>query len=189
MLGSRTSALAVLAGGLLITLAACGVTTTGGTPTSAVTSQLPATTAGATAPASTAPATTAPASAPAPTPSVVIETATSETSEFVTPSGNIGCAITTSGARCDIGDRSWTAPPKPASCPLDYGNGVSVGANGAQLTCAGDTLLHLTTTVLAYGHGVRNGPYLCVSQSAGMRCDNETTKHGFTLAKEAYTLF
>jgi hypothetical protein len=43
--------------------------------------------------------------------------------------------------------------------------------------------------VLAYGHGVRDGQVLCVSQPAALRCEYVATGHGFTLAKEAYTLF
>ncbi len=183
----------MLAGALLLTLGACTTTTTAGpavtVPAPGITATGSATSGVAAAGATSAGATTPASSPTAATPSVVIETATSETSVFVTPSGNIGCGITATNARCDIGDRSWTAPPKPASCKLDYGNGVSVDATGAHVACAGDTLLHVTTTVLAYGHGLRNGQFLCVSQPTGVRCDDETTGHGFTLAKEAYTLF
>jgi hypothetical protein len=169
----------MLAGAVLLTLGACTTTTAG--PAVAVSSPgITGTTTDAATPGATTPGATA---------SVVIATVSGDTTLFLTPSGNIGCAVTASGARCDIGDRFWTAPPKPASCQLDYGNGVSVSASGAGVSCAGDTLLHSSTNVLAYGHGIRNGQVQCVSQSTGVRCEYLATGHGFTIAKEAYTLF
>src|SRR4051794_8059874 len=59
---------------------------------------------------------------------------------FVSPSKNIGCSLSDSGARCDIGDRTWAPPPKPPDCDVDFGQGVTVvGTSPATLTCAGDT--------------------------------------------------
>jgi hypothetical protein len=180
----------MLAGAVLLALSACTAATVTAGP--AVTVPAPgAPTSGDTAPGATTPSRTPASAAPsAATPSVVIATVSGDTpSFFITPSKNIGCSMTTSGARCDIGDRSWSAPPKPASCKLDYGNGVSVSASGATVSCAGDTVLNVTTNVLAYGHGISNGQVECVSQSTGVRCEYLATGHGFTLAKEAYTLF
>jgi hypothetical protein len=190
MVRSRARAVAMLAGGVLLTLGACTANTTTAGPAVTV-SASGAPTPGTTAPGATTPsATTADSTAPAATtPSATIVTVTGDTSFFITPSKNIGCAVTTSGARCDIGDRSWTTPSKPASCHLDYGNGLVVSASGAAVSCAGDTLLYVSTSVLPYGQGVRNGQMQCVSQSTGVRCEDLATGHGFTLAKEAYTLF
>jgi hypothetical protein len=189
MVRSRPRAVAMVAGAVLLTLGACTATTTTAAPAVTV-SASGAPTPGTTTPSATAPNGTADSTAPAAaTPSANIVTVTGDTSFFITPSNNIGCAVTTSSARCDIGDRSWTVPPKPASCQLDYGNGLVVSASGAAVSCAGDTVLHVTTSVLPYGHGVRNGQMQCVSQSTGVRCEDLATGHGFTLAKEAYTLF
>ena len=181
---SRPRMLAVLAGTLLFTLAGCGTTNAGTGAPVAGGSQTPSGTV-AMAPLDTTP----PQSTPASTPSVVIQTVSGDTSFFVTPSGNIDCAVTATYARCDIGDRTWSAPPKPTDCPLDYGNGAVVDSTGARLSCAGDTLLHVTTNVLPYGHGVQDGQVLCVSQPAGVRCQYGATGHGFLLSKEHYTLF
>lgn len=184
MVRSGPRAVAMLAGTVLLTLGACTATTT--TAGSVVSASAP----GTTTPGATTPGTTTPGTGtPSATASVVIATVSGDTTLFVTPSGNIGCAVDATGARCDIGDRLWTASPKPASCMLDYGNGVSVSASGAVVSCAGDTLLHSSTNVLAYGHGIRNGQVQCVSQSTGVRCEYLATGHGFTLAREAYTLF
>lgn len=82
-----------------------------------------------------------PSPTPAPTPITV-----SGTKLFHTPTGNIGCvmsdAVAPASARCDIGDRTWKSPPKPADCPNDYGNGVEVSDKKGQFVCAGDTVLH-----------------------------------------------
>src|SRR5258706_3939129 len=47
---------------------------------------------------------------------------------FMSPSGNIGCALSETGARCDIRDRSWTPPPRPATCDVNFGLGATVVA-------------------------------------------------------------
>jgi len=104
---------------------------------------------------------------------------------FQSPSKNIGCVIGPSiGARCDIRVRSWHAPPKPKSCPLDFGNGLTVGKHGrGRFTCAGDTVLG-QGHVLPYGQAIRRGHYRCVSLTIGMRCVNQLTQHGFKISRQ-----
>lgn len=120
---------------------------------------------------------------PGPSP-VAVEEAT-----FVSPSGNIGCYLDKSGARCDIGRKNWEPPPAPADCDLDWGAGVSVyEAEEASFTCAGDTVLGAKEK-LAYGKSLRAGDFLCSSDSKAMRCENTESGHGFTLAVEQYNLF
>jgi hypothetical protein len=108
---------------------------------------------------------------------------------FRSPSGNIGCAMDRSfGVRCDIAKRDWPLPRKPASCDLDYGQGVSVGSRGrAYFVCAGDTVLG-ARRVLAYGRTVVVGRYSCTSAVGGMACRNRTSGHGFTLSRQRYRL-
>ena len=108
---------------------------------------------------------------------------------FVSPSGNIGCYLDKSGARCDIGRKNWEPPPAPADCDLDWGAGISVsGTKEATFTCAGDTVLGAQEK-LAYGTAVRAGDFTCSSDSKAMRCENTKSGHGFTLAVERYDLF
>jgi len=107
---------------------------------------------------------------------------------FVSPSKNIGCSLSDSGARCDIGDRTWAPPPKPAECDVDFGQGVTVvGTSPATLTCAGDTVL-VGDDVLDYGRVATRGDFECRSTKASMACRNVKTNHGFSIAKEKYTL-
>jgi len=109
---------------------------------------------------------------------------------FRSPSGNIGCFIDTSlGVRCDIAERNWSPPAKPASCDLDYGQGVSVfRSRRARFVCAGDTALN-QARVLRYGQRITRGAYTCTSRTDSMRCNWSHGKHGFRLSRQAYRLY
>jgi hypothetical protein len=111
------------------------------------------------------------------------------TFQFTTPSKNIGCIVAADAARCDIVQKTWKAPPKPAECTLDYGKGLAVGTEQkATVVCAGDTVLG-SKEILAYGKAVRFRTFSCESQSSGVRCRNEKSEHGFTISRDAYTVF
>ncbi len=109
--------------------------------------------------------------------------------DFVTPSKNIGCFMSADSARCDIAKKSWKAPPQPADCDLDWGNGLSVDADGrAAFVCAGDTVMGGSQT-LPYGESVRVGDLVCSSAETGVRCTDEPSGHGFRLSRQSYDLF
>jgi hypothetical protein len=108
---------------------------------------------------------------------------------FHTPDGNIGCAMIFGkesrggGARCDIAEHSWTSPPKPKWCDVDYGGGLNIGAHRkAEFVCAGDTTLH-QGKVLPVGQVQKLGPYKCKSLPGAVRCVNRDTGHGFLLSR------
>jgi hypothetical protein len=111
--------------------------------------------------------------------------------QFRSPSGNIGCVLSNrfgTEARCDIGNRDWKTPKKPASCDLDYGNGVAIGARGrAHFICAGDTALGAGPKI-AYGRTVRLTPFACKVSTAGVRCRN-AHGHGFSISRQAVSFF
>jgi hypothetical protein len=112
-----------------------------------------------------------------------------EAHRFITPSKNIGCFVSPESARCDIAEKSWKAPPKPAGCQLGWGNGLAVGVDGeTSIVCAGDTVLGGPRT-LPYGESVRAGDFVCASSAEGVRCTNEPTGHGFTLSRKSYEIF
>lgn len=109
---------------------------------------------------------------------------------FQTPSKNITCDLSAAQVRCDINKHDWAAPSKPSSCTLGWGHGVYVDKSAvAAFQCAGDTLMGSATLVLEYGTGLRSGDFVCDSESSAIRCDNEQTGHGFTLAIEDYNLY
>jgi len=108
---------------------------------------------------------------------------------FESPTHNIGCVIGASGARCDIREHAWDPPPKPRSCPVDWGFGLTVGRRGfAHWVCAGDTVFG-GKHVLAYRESIRRGRFTCTSHRNGMRCVNERNEHGFKLGRRAARWF
>ena len=103
---------------------------------------------------------------------------------FHSPSRNIRCVIAaTALARCDIAERAWSPPPKPRSCPGDWGNGMQVAPEGfGRFTCANDAVP--AGRELAYGDSIRRGPFRCtLRHRRGMRCVNLGTAHGFALSR------
>ena len=109
---------------------------------------------------------------------------------FRSPSGNIGCYVSGQGARCDIRNKDWQAPPKPASCELDWGFGLAVDRHGrADYVCAGDTAIDPSNPVLRYGDRITRGRFRCKSKQSGMRCVNRRNGHGFKISKQRAQLF
>ena len=109
---------------------------------------------------------------------------------FASPSGNISCMMDVDWVRCDIRERDWSPPPRPADCShqTDFGQGISLNTAGpAAFVCAGDTTLG-ADSVLPYGLS-RGVPGLeCESRVAGITCTNNDG-HGFFLSRQAYRLF
>jgi hypothetical protein len=112
-----------------------------------------------------------------------------ELTGLLAPSGNVSCMIDADWARCDIIDRDWTPPPRPADCELDYGQGISLApGEQAQFVCAGDTAFG-ADEVLPYGESLTAGVLRCESAESGITCRDVQTGHGFSLSREAYRLF
>jgi len=111
-----------------------------------------------------------------------------ELTAFTSPSGNIGCIIDPRTVRCDIAEREWQPPKKPAKCELDFGQGISLGAGEpAAFVCAGDTALG-DGEPLPYGQSIAAGLLRCESEQSGMSCADIETGRGFTISKQAYEL-
>lgn len=116
---------------------------------------------------------------------------------FRSPSGRIVCGVSDedggapADARCDVVDNTWTPPARPADCELDWGSSVAVSAGRGRATfaCVGDVASD-GNGVLGYGKGVLVGPILCMSRTTGVECVvTSGPKHGFKVAKAAYTLY
>jgi hypothetical protein len=107
---------------------------------------------------------------------------------FHTPSGNIGCIAFSGHLRCDIGQKDWRSPVRPAGCPLAFGDSFTLSKRGWPIwTCHGDTVLHQGRS-LAYGKTWRSGPFTCRSRVTGLSCSNRTG-HGFFLSRQTYRIF
>jgi hypothetical protein len=125
----------------------------------------------------------------APSAPSAIDTVTGDVT-FRSPSQNIVCALTAGNVRCDIKNRQWQPPPKPADCQLDWGHGMYVdAARHAGFVCAGDTLLGESARTLDYGRSLREGNLLCASQPTGLSCQDTKTNHGFVLAVANFNLY
>ena len=123
-------------------------------------------------------------------PWVCAPVASADLSGFTSPSGNIGCITADDGVRCDIQERDWSPPPRPADCPSEtgYGQGIDLPVSGLpEFVCAGDTTLN-SGPVLPYGHSTSAAGLTCASSPAGMTCTNRDS-HGFTISRQAYRLF
>jgi hypothetical protein len=108
---------------------------------------------------------------------------------FQSPSKNIGCALDRAFARCDARKHDWKPPPKPDSCSLDWGQGLSIDVSGrGEFVCAGDTTLG-SGKRLAYGKSITRGRFRCASHKRGMRCVNTKNHHGFELSRQKVKRF
>lgn len=105
-----------------------------------------------------------------------------ELSEFYSPSQNIGCIMRDGRAGCAANEYSFTPPPKPASCGLDWGRAVGVHNPGkGHFLCVGGLLAEPDSPTLKYGHSTSSGGITCLSSRAGIRCQNRAG-HGFLLS-------
>ncbi|MDA2893531.1 hypothetical protein PDG61_21625 [Mycolicibacterium sp. BiH015] len=114
-----------------------------------------------------------------------------ELTGFQSPSGNVGCYIDPTTVRCDIAERDWPVPARPADCDLhvDFGQGLILSAGGdARFVCAGDTALGYGDT-LAYGSSIAAGTITCDSAESGMTCRDSVSEHGFAISRQAYQIF
>ena len=108
---------------------------------------------------------------------------------FVSPSGNIGCAMSKESVRCDVKSHTYQDPKPSADCQdLEYGDSITLdGDSAATWTCHGDTVFG-TDSELPYDASITLGPFRCDSAQAGVTCSNEDSGHSFTLARERYEL-
>ena len=114
--------------------------------------------------------------------------------QFQSPSGNIACVMaalsgTTPEVACEIVERTWNPPAKPATCDGDWGDRITLqqGATPA-LTCHTDTTRGLGLPALAYGTAHTLAGLTCASDEAGITCTDSTTGHYFSLSRDAYEL-
>jgi len=113
-----------------------------------------------------------------------------ELTGFKSPSGNVGCSIDMDSVRCDISERNWAPPPRPADCEFDYGQGITLSpGEPAQFVCAGDTALTPEAGPLPYGDSITAGILRCESAESRITCLDRKTGHGFSISREAYQLF
>lgn len=117
------------------------------------------------------------------------------TFDFVAPSGNIGCAVSTERALCAIKSYDY-ADAIPAAeveaCDGTVGQFLQVTAEGAGLVCNTSTEeLTIATEgvdVLEYGTEVTIDGFTCRSDTDGMSCRNDQSGYSFSVRRAGYTL-
>jgi hypothetical protein len=118
----------------------------------------------------------------------VAGSASSATSAFRTPSGNIHCLWVSdpSYLRCDIVSGLKPVPRRPAGCDLDWGHGIEMTRRGRPvLVCAGDTVISPGSPKLGYGRTWSRGGFVCTSRQSGLTCTNSIGS-SFYLSRERY---
>ena len=115
--------------------------------------------------------------------------------QAMSPSGNIVCAVgilapdPTAYADCEIAEHNWSPPPRPGGCEQDYGSRVlMIEGRPPTFPCYGDTLRGNGLPTLNYGQTISARSITCLSQPSGMRCEDSSTGHNFTLSRESYDL-
>jgi hypothetical protein len=113
--------------------------------------------------------------------------------------------------RCEYaGGKAWKAP-EPDGCELDWGSEIELH-DVAYPGCIGDTIRMesavtstnvgwwrttdptvtsdgATLAALPYGSAITAGTIRCDSAATGVTCLNLSTRHGFSMAREAYRIF
>ncbi|CAM3217689.1 hypothetical protein BST27_23580 [Mycobacterium intermedium] len=119
---------------------------------------------------------------------VLPPTANADIVGFTSPSGNIGCIIDLSSVRCDVRDRTWSPPPRPASCDqhMNFGQGIVLDVgHSARFVCAGDTALG-GGPALAYGSTITKGSLVCESTMSGVSCRDTAHGGSFEISRDSY---
>ena len=128
-------------------------------------------------------------------PMVIFDRSGTQQAAFEAPDGNINCEFLagsgsdpTGTVRCDISDKTWQPPAKPASCQGDWGEGLGL-ADRATMLCITDTVRgQSSSAALPSGTAIRFAPFTCSNGPAGMNCVNTVTGSGFLIGQERYEL-
>jgi hypothetical protein len=112
---------------------------------------------------------------------------------FQSPSGNVNCLIGTfvggdddNFVYCDVANRIWVAPPRPADCPLVWGSRFRLDEGKAAGFGCYHQELPAPESTLDYGQRRSVGPITCDSEPAGMTCTDGSTGHFFRISRESY---
>lgn len=115
---------------------------------------------------------------------------------FTSPSGRFHCGILSgydgSPAQAGCIGPTQPLPPRPSWCPKETGWGVGmyVDDTGAvEFDCRGDMPYDPVSETLDYGMGVTAIGFTCAMHENGVYCRDNTTGHGFRIAKMSNSRF
>jgi Family of unknown function (DUF6636) len=90
---------------------------------------------------------------------------------------------------CEIGEHTYSAPPRPPTCHLAWGDRFKLAQGGQpELACHGDTMRSADLKTLDYGETAFSGAIRCAIEPAGITCTDTSTGHFFRLSRESYEL-
>lgn len=115
--------------------------------------------------------------------------------DFVSPSGNIACAVDDERALCGIATFEY-AEKIPAAeverCDGKVGHFLQVTADGSSLVCdtSGQdlTIDAAGKPALGYGEEESVDGFTCISEETGMSCRHDTSGYSFSVRRAAYDL-
>ncbi len=106
---------------------------------------------------------------------------------FQTPSGNITCATADGDVACEISQFTYTPPPKPDWCDVDWGYRYFIRPDGSgEFSCAGDTMYNPELPKPAAGTTVTIGHAICEVQTESVKCRASETDGGLFLSPAKY---
>ena len=109
---------------------------------------------------------------------------------FQSPTGNIACHISETGAACDIGEYHYVAPPRPQNCQQAWGNRIAFdhGGGPAFFGCHFASFLGQLPTQ-KYDTPLSAGAITCeINEDTGVTCRDTSTGHFFQMSQQSYQL-
>lgn len=110
--------------------------------------------------------------------------------EFQSPTGNIACHISETGAACDIGQYHFAPPSRPDNCQHNWGDriGFDHGGGPAFFSCHWGSFLGGLPTQ-NYDTPLSAGSITCeINESTGVTCRDASTGHFFEMSQQSYQL-
>jgi len=124
----------------------------------------------------------APSPSPSPTPSGFYN--------FQNAAGNVSCNLGSSGAACEIGNRSYAIPTPPPPCAQHsaWGDRFGLSSSGVTMDCHNDTLHLQGEQVLGDGQTLSSGTFSCTAEPSAMRCTDSGSGHFFYMSPGSYQI-
>lgn len=110
--------------------------------------------------------------------------------EFQSPTGNIACHMSETGAACDIGQYHFDPPSRPGNCQHNWGDriGFDHGGGPAFFSCHWGSFLGGLPTQ-NYDTPLSAESITCeINESTGVTCRDGSTGHFFVMSQQSYQL-
>ena len=109
---------------------------------------------------------------------------------FQSPTGNIACHMSETGAACDIREYHYVPPPRPQNCQQAWGDRIAFehGGGPAFFGCHSTSFLGQLPTQ-NYDIPLSSGAITCeINEITGVTCRDTSTGHFFQMSQQSYQL-